>query len=72
MRNDNYPDDIRQYDDHPDSPFYDTGREVHCYNCDWEGYEKECEVEVDYDEEYGTPIPYHTCPDCGQGTLEFM
>lgn len=24
----NYPDDIRQHDNHPDSPFYDDSREV--------------------------------------------
>jgi len=37
----NYPDDIRQYDDHPDSPFYEGGGR--CYDC--EELELECVCE---------------------------
>ena len=49
---DNYPDDIRQYDNHPQSPFYEPvecpvcGMDD-CEYCDWREWEDTAGWEID-------------------------
>ena len=55
--NDNYPDNIRQFDDDPRSPFYVGGPE-----CDWCGEEMDCEGGYgEYGEEVRTTCINKTC-----------
>jgi hypothetical protein len=60
MANDNYPDDIRQYDNHPGSPFFEEP--PHCEKCG-----KLCVFEQDGD---GGVDDLHICRDELQAIVE--
>lgn len=59
-RGDNYPDDIRNYDHDPRSPFYESGPE-----CDECGEEMSVEIDADEDGRYVNTICENwDCPAC--------